>query len=112
MFFRRKPNPEKLLHGLRDIARDLAQQMYDLSLVNPPRTLAEINETAMRIFDDIVRGYTDHSSANQHWPHSMYFMTATRKPSGAIGRKAADQATTTFTRGSISAYSLREKKGS
>jgi hypothetical protein len=63
MFLRRKPNPEKLLHGLRDIAHDLAQQMYDLSLVNPPRTIAEINETAMRIFDDIVSGYTDHSSA-------------------------------------------------
>ena len=63
MFFRRKPNPEKLLHGLRDIARDLAQQMYDLSLVNQPRTLAEINDVAMRIFDDIVSGYTDASNA-------------------------------------------------
>jgi hypothetical protein len=63
MFFRRKPNPEKLLHGLRDIARDLAQQMYELSLVNPHRTIAEINETAMRIFDDIVSGYTDASNA-------------------------------------------------
>ena len=63
MFFRRKPNPEKLLHGLRDIARDLALQMYDLSLVNPPRTIAEINEVAMRIFDDLVCGYTDRSCA-------------------------------------------------
>ena len=61
--FRRKPNPDALLHGLRDIARELAVEMYELSLVNPPRTLAEINDVAMRIFDDIVRGYTDASNA-------------------------------------------------
>lgn len=62
-FFRRKPNPEKLLHGLRKIAQDLAQQMYDLSLVNPPRTLAEISDAALGIFNDMVRGYTDASNA-------------------------------------------------
>jgi hypothetical protein len=61
--FRRKPNPDALLQGLRDIARELAAEMYELSLVNPPRTLAEINDVAMNIFDDVVREYTDHSNA-------------------------------------------------
>jgi hypothetical protein len=54
--FRRKPDPDALLRGLREIARDLAQQVYELPR-NAPGTLshAEVTEVAARICEPIAR---------------------------------------------------------
>lgn len=54
-FFRRKNDPDKLLHGLRDIARDITEQIFQHSLVNPTRAREQIDEAARLIFEDIAR---------------------------------------------------------
>jgi hypothetical protein len=55
-FFRRKPDPDALLCGLRDIARDLAQQVYELSRAAPNvLSREEVAEVAARICEPIAR---------------------------------------------------------
>jgi hypothetical protein len=48
--FRRKKNPDDMMHEVRAMARDLAAQIYKHSLTNPPRTREQIDEAAMGIF--------------------------------------------------------------